>query len=202
MSRLILASASPRRARLQQQIGIDFEQVPSRIEDEGTSTTDPGDLVLLLSRKKAEDVAQKVALGWVLGADTVVVMNTRIMGKPENRNSAVDMLRSLSGREHRVLTGLTLIDTQSERTVSQCEETRVWMRNLSDKDIEEYVATDEPLGKAGGYAIQGLGATLVERIAGCYYNVVGLPIVRLLKMMGEMDFVFHLRKYSGAAEIE
>ena len=195
MNRLILASASPRRARLLQQIGLDFEQIASRIEHERTDTTDPTDHVLLLSKRKALDVAQNIPDGWILGADTVVVLDERILGKPEDRTSAIEMVRSLSGREHRVITGLTLIDSGHGRLMSQCEETKVWMRVLSPEMIEDYVATGESLGKAGGYAIQGFGATFVERIDGCYYNVVGLPIVRLLKIMEEMDFPFRLRAY-------
>ncbi|UCE19616.1 MAG: septum formation inhibitor Maf [Gemmatimonadota bacterium] len=202
MSELILASASPRRAKLLRQIGIDFEQMTSRVEKERTDATDPRNLVLMLSKRKAEDVARKFSTGWVLGADTVVVLEERILGKPGSRNSAVEMLRSLSGREHSVFTGLTLIDSGNGRAVSQFEETRVWMRPLSEKDIEEYVATGEPLGKAGSYAIQGLGALLVERIAGCYYNVVGLPLVRLFRMMGEIGYPFRWSVCPGAAEVE
>ena len=202
MNELILASASPRRARLLRQIGIDFEQIASRVEDERTDTIEPGDLVITLSKKKAEDVARKFSGGWVLGADTVVVLEKRIMGKPADRDTAIDMLRLLSGREHRVFTGLTLIEAGSGRTTSCFEETRVWMRHLTEKEIEEYVATGEPLGKAGGYAIQGFGAVLVERIAGCYYNVVGLPLVRLLKMMKEMGFPFRLKGCTGAEDLE
>ena len=190
MDRLVLASASPRRAQLLRQIGIDFEQSSSCVEEGGTETTDPKNLVVMLSRKKAEEVVRKLSVGWVLGADTVVVLDERILGKPADGSAAVDMLRSLSGREHRVLTGLTLIEAGRGRTLSRYEETRVWLRSLSDEDIEGYVATGEPLGKAGGYAIQGLGATLIERISGCYYNVVGLPLVCLVTMLREVGFPY------------
>ncbi|MFQ6091178.1 MAG: Maf family protein [bacterium] len=200
MKRLILASASPRRAMLLRQIGIDFEQVVSRIDDEQSDLTDPGDHVLSISRRKAEDVARRTSEGLVLGADTVVVLDRRIMGKPGDRAAALQMLRKLSGRDHHVLTGLSLIDSQTWRVLSEYEETQVRMRCLSEEEIEDYVATGEPLGKAGGYAVQGLGATLVERIEGCYYNVVGLPIGRLLKLMQQMDFPFRLKACSKETE--
>ena len=201
MEKLILASASPRRAKLLQQIRIDFEQIVSGIEDERTETTDPGEHVLLLSKRKAKNVIRETSERWILGADTIVVLDGCIMGKPCEGASAFHMLRRLNGRDHTVFTGLTLFDTHRERELSQYEATRVWIRHLSDGEIEDYVASSEPLGKAGGYAIQGLGATLVEKIEGCYYNVVGLPLVRLLTMMRDMDFPFRLRINSGEREI-
>lgn len=192
MDTLVLASASPRRAAILRQLGIDFEQVVSRIVDEQTETDTPKDHVLLLSKRKAEDIVQRTSARWILGADTIVVVRDRIMGKPDDADSAVRMLSELSGNVHRVLTGLTLIDTQINRALSQYEETTVWIRQLSSGEIDEYIATGEPLDKAGAYAIQGLGATLVERIEGCYYNVVGLPVVRMIDMMRSLEFPFQL----------
>lgn len=202
MKRLLLASASPRRAMILRQIGIDFEQIVSNIGDEQSDVTDPGGHVLALSRRKAEDVAQGTTEGLVLGADTVVVLDGCFLGKPGDRDTAKKMLRRLSGRQHSVFTGLTLIDLQAGRELGEYEETQVWMRSLSEEEIEEYVATGEPLGKAGGYAIQGLGATLVEMIEGCYYNVVGLPIVRLLKMLRQMGFPFRCKERNDELRTE
>ena len=191
---LILASASPRRVAILRQLGIDFQQIVSLIVDEQTGVDDPKDHVLLLSRRKAEDVARRTSAKWILGADTIVVSDGWLIGKPEDADSAHRMLRQLSGRVHSVYTGLTLIESQAGRALSRCEETYVRIRPLSDKDIADYIATGEPLGKAGAYAIQGLGGTLVERIEGCYYNVVGLPIVRMIDMMGTMGFPFQLKR--------
>jgi septum formation protein len=193
METLVLASASPRRAAILRQLGLEFEQVVSRITDERTDNADPKDHVLLLSKRKAEDVVRRTSARWVLGADTIVVAKGCLMGKPRDANSAFRMLSTLRGSVHRVFTGLTLIDAESGRAVSQYEETNVWMRRLSDEEIDAYIATGEALGKAGAYAIQGLGATLVERIEGCYYNVVGLPIVRMIAMMHSMGFPFQLK---------
>lgn len=197
MNKLVLASASPRRARILRQIGIDFEQIPSNIDDERTDMTDPSEHVVALSKRKAEDVIPRIAERWVLGADTIVVFNGDIMGKPCDMNAAVHMLSKLNGQVHSVYTGLTLIDTHVKRGLSEYEKTKVWMRRMSGEEIKDYVATTEPLGKAGGYAIQGLGAMLVEKIDGCYYNVVGLPLVRLLKMMRVMNFHFRLNPCPG-----
>ena len=196
MDTLVLASASPRRAKLLRQIGVHFEQIPSTINNERTDVTDPGGHVLLLSKRKAENVFKRIPEKWVLGADTVVVLDGCLIGKPRDRSSARHMLHTLSAREHCVYTGLTLFSPKRKHEVSQFEKTKVLIRRLSENEIEDYIATGEPMGKAGGYAIQGLGATLVERIEGCYYNVVGLPLVRLLKMMKETGFSFHLKPSS------
>jgi septum formation protein len=184
---LILASASPRRAELLRQVGIPFRLVISGVDEDLQEPADPEDHVRELSRRKAEDVAGRLGFGIVLGADTVVVLDEHILGKPANEKEAVEMLRRLSGRTHQVFTGLTLIDAARDVSVSHVEITEVAFRELTDDEIADYVATGEPLDKAGAYGIQGQGALLVSGINGCYYNVVGLPLVGLVGLMRRLE---------------
>jgi len=195
--KIILASASPRRAELLDLIGLPFERVVSRV-DEGDlvekmcktspAALDPSHYVLELSRRKAEEVARRVGSGLVLGVDTVVVLNGQILGKPRDPQEAKEMLSRLSGRTHKVITGLALVESNTGRYISDFVSTAVVMRSLSRDQIEGYVATGEPLDKAGAYAIQGKGALLVERIDGCFYNVVGLPLAKLSEMLEKMGY--------------
>jgi len=145
----------------------------------------PRDAARRLALEKAAAVAKRYAGALVLGADTVVTTGQTILGKPAGPAEAVAMLDSLAGREHRVITGLALWDTGTGRWRVDAEESRVWMRPFSPAERDRYVATGEPLGKAGGYAIQGKGALLVERVEGCFFNVVGLPLARLAAMLKE-----------------
>ncbi len=184
---LILASASPRRAELLRQIGIPFRQVVSGVNEDLRDPSDPDEHVRELSRRKAGDVAGRLGSGIVLGADTIVVLDEHILGKPVDEKEAVEMLRRLSGRTHKVYTGLTLIDAASRASVSHVEVTEVTFRDLAAEEIDAYVATGEPLDKAGAYGIQGKGALLVSGIRGCYFNVVGLPLVGLLGLMRKLE---------------
>jgi len=155
--------------------GIDCRVRPARIDESVLPGETAGAHVLRLARAKAQAARREGEV--VLGADTVVVAAGRILGKPRDRRDAARMLRLLSGRSHRVLTGLCLLDGRRAR--SQLVETRVWFRRLSRAEIDQYVAGGEPLDKAGAYAIQGLACKFVERIEGCYFNVVGLPVSRV-----------------------
>ena len=184
---LILASASPRRFHLLKQVGIPFRQVVSGVTEDIEAPAEPEAHVLELSRRKAEDVARRLNSGIVLGADTVVVLEGQILGKPANAREATEMLRRLSGRTHQVYTGLTLIDVAADVSVSHVEVTEVTFRELSEEEIAAYVATGEPLDKAGAYGIQGKGALLVSGINGCYYNVVGLPLAGLMNMLRRLE---------------
>ena len=184
---LILASASPRRAELLKQVGIPFRQVVSGVDEDLHDPADPEDHVRELSRRKAADVARQMSSGIVLGADTVVVLDKHILGKPADGGEAAAMLTMLSGRTHQVYTGLTLIDVAQDVSVSHVEVTEVTFRKLSRDEISDYVATGEPLDKAGAYGIQGRGALLVSGIKGCYYNVVGLPLARLLELLHRLQ---------------
>ena len=195
MRKIILASHSPRRAHLLKQIGIPFMVMGSDVSEDVDVPTDPEAHVLTLSRRKAQWAADRIREGVVLGVDTIVVVDGCILGKPDDAEEAARMLRRLSGRWHRVFSGMTLIEVDRDvnnlrignlrevRSTSDFSVTQVKMRTISEEEIAGYVATGEPLDKAGAYGIQGMGAVFVERIDGCFYNVVGLPISRLVQML-------------------
>ena len=170
---IVLASASPRRAEILSNAGIPFvRDVPSGIDETPVGEA-PKDYVLRLAREKAEAVA--IPPGRiVLGADTTVVVDGEILGKPSDEADAGRMLKLLSGRAHEVITGICLRDCQG--VVMDAATTRVWFSQLSETEIEAYVASGEPMDKAGAYGIQGLASKLITRIEGCYFNVMGLPI--------------------------
>ena len=182
---LILASMSPRRKELMSRICGCFEVVPSRITERAAGNLTPSEYVSSLADEKASEVAGRFPHCWVVGADTAVAVGGRILGKPKGDAEAADMLRMLSGRAHSVFTGVALIAPDGRKTVC-CEETRVFFRTLTEADIKAYVLLGECGDKAGAYAIQGAGALLAERIEGCYFNVVGLPLARLSAMFEEM----------------
>lgn len=176
-ARLVLASASPRRAMLLEQIGVGFEVAPSAVEEVVAEDMTPGEVVESLSHQKASDVAiSRPEVDLVLGADTVVVSEGRILGKPVDSEDARRMLQALSGRWHQVFTGFTLVSPKTGRTVSGFTVSDVRFRELTEAEIAAYVATGEPLDKAGGYGIQERGALLVAEIRGDYSNIVGLPL--------------------------
>lgn len=176
MKKLILASTSPRRKDLLKQAGFKFESVASSFEEDMTLPLPPGELVRVLSLGKASAVADLVSGAVVIGADTVVEIGGTILGKPHTKEKALAMLRQLSGKEHSVHTGLTVIDSDNRQTASLSVETKIVFKELSDGEIEGYVSTGEPLDKAGAYGIQSGGAALVERVEGSHSNVVGLPM--------------------------
>ncbi|HHV78347.1 MAG TPA: septum formation inhibitor Maf [Firmicutes bacterium] len=180
--RIVLASSSPRRRQLLSQLGIKFEVLPSYAEESCVSA-DPPAMVRELALRKASEVATRVKDALVIGADTIVVLGRKVLGKPTSPEEAVKMLLELQGKWHTVFTGVAVIDTCSGRTVVDCEATQVLMRPLNEKAVRAYVETGEPMDKAGSYAVQGLGAALVERIEGCFYNVVGLPIPKLCQIL-------------------
>lgn len=189
--KIILASASPRRKELLGQAGYDFEVEVSEV-DESVVSGSPREMVEQLSEIKAGAVALRYRTGetktregedvLVIGADTVVVLDNCILGKPENEKDALRMLKELSGKAHQVYTGVTLIycnDGRELKRRSFFECTEVVMRSISDREIRDYIATGEPMDKAGAYGIQGKAAVFISGIRGDYYNVVGLPICRL-----------------------
>ncbi|MCK4259378.1 MAG: septum formation inhibitor Maf [Halanaerobiales bacterium] len=191
MKKLILASASPRRRDLLKQIELDFEIIPSTVE-ENISESDPIKLVGDLALLKASDVAQKVAQKvttkekfLVLGADTLVVDGQTVLGKPSSKEEAFQMLKRLSGRNHQVMTGIAVVDSETEQHWVDVEITQVYFRELTDSEIERYVESGEPMDKAGAYAIQEKGALFVKKIDGCFFNVVGLPILRTIEMLNQ-----------------
>lgn len=184
--RLVLASASPRRADLLRQLGVPFDVIPSEVPE----ALPPGpvpDAVTSLALAKARAVARRVGPAVVLGADTAVVLAGEVFGKPGSPEAARRMLRVLRGREHEVITGVALVEAPSGREAAAHVVTRVLMREYGDAEIEAYVASGEPFDKAGAYAVQDTRAALVARVEGCYTNVVGLPLTttrRLLESWG------------------
>lgn len=178
MLSIILASASPRRQQLMQQIGLQFTVIPAEVEEIITGQP-PLELAEKLAGKKAEWVSKRYPGAIVVAADTIVVIDNQVLGKPVDRDEARLMLQSLSGREHQVITGLAVYRADMDYRYITAETTQVIFRTLEPEDIEAYLDSGEPFDKAGAYGIQGLGALLVERIEGCYFNVVGLPLNRL-----------------------
>jgi len=184
LNNIILASASPRRRELMSQVGIKFDVIPSNVDEEPLDGETPEEHVLRLAAEKARDVAGRMdgaGERWVIGSDTIVVADSEIMGKPADRRDAVNMLKKLSGREHRVITAYCIINSDSRDELRRCVETLVRFRHLKDSEIEAYVDSGEPMDKAGAYAIQGLGSFMVEEIRGSYSNVVGLPICQVVE---------------------
>lgn len=180
--RIILASNSPRRKELLSQVGVRFEIVPSKFEEQIIELS-PSEMVEHFAYMKAKDVASAVqGDALVIGSDTIVYLD-KIMGKPGSREDAFDMLRKLGGKQHLVLSGLSIINTATGESITEHENTRVKMKELSNAEIKAYIDTGEPLDKAGAYAIQGIGSLFVESIEGDYFNVVGLPLFRLGKML-------------------
>lgn len=184
--RLLLASASPRRKEILERLGLDFDilPAPSHVEGEPEPDEAPETFAVRAARAKADAVAEERRGVVVVAADTIVVLDGEIMGKPADAAEAAKMLRRLAGRGHRVFTGVA-VRGPGGGAASAVESTGVRFRGLSDPEIDAYVATGEPLDKAGAYGIQGYGATFVEGIDGCYFNVMGLPVVRLLEVLAE-----------------
>jgi len=190
MKKIILASASPRRSELLRQIGVDFEVVPSEVDETNDLNLNPEEYAIEISYRKASDISKKIDGKYlIIAADTIVVKNG-IMGKPKEENEAFEMLKQLQDTWHEVITGIVVIDTESGRVIRELEKTRVKMKSLSDIEIKCYIKSGEPMDKAGSYGIQGLGALLVEKIEGCYFNVVGLPLNRLSFIMKEFGVNF------------
>ena len=180
---MTLASASPRRQALLRTLWIEFRIVPSLADEAGPLPDDGCRRAEALALRKAAEVATRVGEGLVLGADTIVECDGRLLGKPRDRDEARRFLRLLSGRSHLVVTALALVEAGGGRTVTGQEVTEVCVRPLMAEEIDAYIGTDEPLDKAGGYAIQGAGGAFIEGIKGSFTNVVGLPLGRLRALL-------------------
>ena len=184
----ILASSSPRRQLLLRQIGFRFIVRPSSVTERLIDGESPAHTVQRLALEKARDVAGRTKRGIVVGADTIVVLGKRILGKPKHKKDAGRMLLSLSGKWHSVFTGFALVDAVSGRFVCEVVETRVRFRRITKDEVVKYVASGSPLDKAGAYGIQDdYGAVFVEEVRGCFYNVVGFPLSRFLVSVSEFS---------------
>jgi septum formation protein len=179
----VLASKSPRRRYLLNQAGLDFLVVPSQVDERKIVINHPESYVIELAKAKAEDIAQKYPESWVIGADTIVVIDDAILGKPQSKNDARNMLLRLSGRVHQVYTGFAICCKAEKRIFSQVVKTDVLFKELSDEEIQWYIHTPEPFDKAGAYAIQGIGTFLIRSIHGSYTNVVGLPVCEVIEYL-------------------
>jgi len=186
---LILASASPRRQELLSSAGISFEVLPSEVDEGFQEGEPPEEYVVRLARRKATKAGERHKDRWVLAADTVVVLDGRILGKPGDRQEAKEMLGVLSDQEHRVITGFCLLRGDSGKSREGTVTTRVRFKRLSSREIEWYLDTGEPFDKAGAYAIQGKAAFMIKEIRGSYTNVVGLPLTEVIEALQEMGAV-------------
>ena len=187
---IVLVSASPRRQQLLRQIGIPFEVCPAGIDETlPNRVDDPEAFAVELAFRKIRAVAKEFPDRWLLAADTLVLFGNEPLGKPKTCEEAALMLRKLSGRTHIVVTGLCLAKTDKKGRIRRClkasEMTFVTFRSLTDEEITAYIATGEPMDKAGAYGIQGRAAIFATRILGCYYNIVGLPLAKLAMMLRE-----------------
>ncbi|MEA2706323.1 MAG: nucleoside triphosphate pyrophosphatase [Gemmatimonadaceae bacterium] len=192
--RVVLASASPRRRQLLDLIGIAHEVRPANIDETMRPREAPRRHAERLAREKASAVAKRDPDLITIGADTIVVVNRKVLGKPRDADDAARMLALLSGREHVVTTAVAV--ARGKKLRSAVEEVRVRFRRLRDEEIEAYIATGEPMDKAGAYGIQGYGATIVERIEGDYFAVMGLPIVRLIALLRDVGVQYRFGSIS------
>lgn len=177
--KIILASTSPRRQELLRQIGLNFEVIPSSFEEDMTQKISNINLAKTLAYGKAKNVADKIKNGIVIGSDTFIVFDGKRIGKPKNKEVAQKSLQMISGKWVSIYSGIAVIDTKNKRELTDYEITKVKIKSLTKKEIANYIATGEPLDKAGAFAIQGRGAVFIEKINGCYSNVVGLPLYKL-----------------------
>lgn len=185
--RIVLASASPRRAAILTALGIKFETIPSRVDERPLANETPADYIIRIARAKGIEVARGLDTGLVIGADTIVVLEGKLLGKPADDDDAARMLKSLAGRWHAVMTGVALYDVRTKSELVDYEKTLVRFSPLTEEEIRWYLATGEHRDKAGAYGVQGKAALFVEEIAGNYQNVVGFPmplVYRLARRLG------------------
>jgi len=180
---LILASKSPRRKYLLEKTGLRVNIIPSNVDESDFKPTPPKSYVKILSCAKARNISDQNPDNWVLGADTIVVINGTVLGKPKDENQARRMLQMLSGRKHQVFTGFTLSHQARAEQFTDVIVTDVFFKHLSADEIDWYIATGEPFDKAGAYAIQGIGTFLIKKINGSYTNVIGLPVCEVMEFL-------------------
>jgi len=189
LNSIILASKSPRRSQLLQQAGIDISIIPAHINEASFPQKDPMDFVKKLSLAKAMAIAEKFPDNWVIGADTIVLIENKILGKPKSYEHAFEMLDSLNGREHKVITGFSICNKNQKKKFCKAVVTNVWFKKASKEEIQWYINTQEPFDKAGAYGIQGKASFLIEKINGSHSNVVGLPICEVIDILTKQGII-------------
>ena len=177
MKKLVLASASPSRKQILETLGVDFEICPSSYEEDMSLPLKPQELAIHLSQGKAREVANKYKNAVIVAADSFAVYQNKLLGKPHTARKAREMLMMLSGQVHSFITGFTIIDTESKQEISEAIESKVYFRKLTKEEIDNYIAKENVLEKAGAYSIQGLGMLLIDKVDGDYSNIRGLPVV-------------------------
>lgn len=189
-TKLILASSSPRRAEILRRAGFAFQIRPAHVEESRQGRESARAFVLRLAKAKSRAVAHRLkgsCRAVVIGADTIVLVRGKILGKPQDVREARSMLRLLGGKTHEVLTGISMMSMPDGKELNHVESTRVHFVKLSNREIDDYIATGEPFDKAGGYGIQGIAGRFIDGIDGCYFNVMGLPISRVWSMLRRFD---------------
>lgn len=196
--KIILASTSPRRHGLAQQMGLEFEIAPSSYEEDMGLNLSPEKLAMALAYGKAKDVASGRKNGIVLGIDTFIVFKGKKLGKPKTEEKAYKLLKSFSGKKVEVYSGIALIDCSTGKEIKDYEVSEVKFKKLTDDEIKSYIATGEPLDKAGAFAIQGLGSIFIESVNGCYANIVGFPINNVYKNLKKFGVnIFEYDDWNG-----
>lgn len=185
MKPIILASKSPRRKELLEKLGLKFQIVPSDYEEDINLKLSPLKLARFLSAKKAEAISHEYPDHIIIAADTFVVLENTPLGKPKTKKEAEEMLKKISGKLVSVITGYTIIDRSIDKEISKAIKTKVYIKDLSDKEIQGYIKTGEPLEMAGAFAVQGIGAIIIKKVDGDFFNVVGLPVFDLAETLKE-----------------
>ena len=187
MTKIILASNSPRRKELLKKIGLEFDVIPSNYEEKLSDNIFSYKKIENLALNKAKDVAERIKEdAIIIAADTVVVLNKKILGKPHSKQEAREMITNLSGKTHEVITSIAMINTHNHKTLIKSTSTKVKFRKIEAEEIEKYINTNEPYDKAGAYAAQGLAAIFIEKIEGCFNNVVGISVFETDRMLKEI----------------
>ena len=187
MKTIVLASGSPRRKEILEKTELSFTVDPSNYEEDMNQDLEPKELVKVLSLGKAKDVAKRHKNAVIIGADLIISFKGNVLGKPQTKEKAIEMLTQLSGNTHSAISGFTIIDTETGKVVSDALETKIRFKELTQEEIKKYVDTGEPLDKAGAYAIQGKGKEFIKNIKGDYYNVMGLPLDSIITKLKEFD---------------
>lgn len=190
--KIILASASPRRRAILKDAGIEFQTIEVDFDEDLSQPLSPRELAISIAIGKARAAMDKLGAtpAVIIAADTFIVLDDKPIGKPRDEDNAKDILRSLSGRSHVVITGIAVLRTSDNKMISDAVESKVYFKHMTDDEIDEYVKTGEPMGKAGAYAVQGIGAKFIDHIEGDYLNVVGLPTAALTAMLNSMSGAF------------